>query len=147
MIIDMCSLTKPDSAAGDTLHRQRGERSCDECRAAVNTYQRNRRAQGVIPGRKYQVWSWYRLRWDAYLGLLSSQGQACGVCGQAFGQGRAPHIDHDHSCDHADKGRKSCSTCVRGILCQRCNTGMAVLEDPDRLHRALAYLERAGGRR
>jgi hypothetical protein len=72
----------------------------------------------------------------------------CWICGQACspGGGRSLHwqkptIDHDHDCCNQRNG--SCGRCVRGMLCQNCNTGVARFKDnPDLLRAAADYLER-----
>lgn len=71
----------------------------------------------------------YGLTSSAYDDLLQGQGGGCAVCH------RAPHearmcVDHDHA-----TGR------IRGILCSRCNTGIAYLGDTsDLVLRAAIYL-------
>ena len=39
----------------------------------------------------------------------------------------AVSIDHDHTC--CKSGRGSCGKCVRGILCNQCNTALGLLQD------------------
>ena len=73
---------------------------------------------------------------------LASQGGRCANPGcrtdNPGGKGRF-HIDHDHDC--CPKG-KSCSKCIRGLLCHDCNTGMGLLGDSvERLEGAVAYLK------
>jgi hypothetical protein len=51
------------------------------------------------------------------------------------------HVDHDHACC---PGTRSCGKCIRGMLCNRCNTGLGMfLDDPNRLRHAASYLESA----
>lgn len=59
----------------------------------------------------------------------------CWICktDEPGGTGRW-HIDHDHRCC---PGSYSCGKCIRGILCARCNVGLAMLGD------SLANVERA----
>jgi len=80
---------------------------------------------------------------EGYRALLASQDGRCAACGSSDPQ--ASHgqfgIDHDHSCC---PGKKSCGKCVRGLLCNGCNTALAhVKDDPERLRQLIAYLERS----
>ncbi|OSC65727.1 hypothetical protein B5181_18445 [Streptomyces sp. 4F] len=50
--------------------------------------------------------------------VLLVQGNKCAICGMSGLDESAMHIDHDHACC---PGRRSCGTCVRGLLCSRCN--------------------------
>ena len=67
--------------------------------------------------------------------LFARQGGVCAICGQpetASKGGRKPRlsIDHDHETGE-----------IRGLLCNRCNTGLGLfLDDPDYLLTAIAYL-------
>lgn len=57
--------------------------------------------------------------------------EICELCG-GFSL-RTMHLDHDHR-----------SGTFRGWLCSFCNTGLGLFfDDPDRLRRAIVYLERA----
>jgi hypothetical protein len=78
----------------------------------------------------------YGLTEAQFAALYASQNGACAICRRPFkgtrkGRGgRPPSVDHCHK-----TGR------VRGLLCGTCNTAIGKLgDDPDRLHRALAYL-------
>ncbi|MGW5504562.1 endonuclease domain-containing protein [Streptomyces rochei] len=50
--------------------------------------------------------------------VLLAQGNKCAICGVPGLADTTMHIDHDHACC---PGRRSCGTCVRGLLCSRCN--------------------------
>src|SRR5690625_6229484 len=54
--------------------------------------------------------------------MLKEQGGICAVCG--IDPDHKWAVDHDHSCC---PGTKSCGRCVRGILCDRCNTAIGTL--------------------
>lgn len=70
--------------------------------------------------------------------LFTSQGNKCAICPRAEPIGRGWAIDHDHDCC---PGRKSCGKCIRGILCQNCNTAIGLMnDDKERMLRAIEYL-------
>lgn len=52
----------------------------------------------------------------------------CNVCSSEIGQGtdRNLHVDHDHKCC---PGKRSCGECVRGVVCNRCNTSIGLYEN------------------
>lgn len=58
--------------------------------------------------------------------LIAGEALACEICRRPFGErwSRAT-IDHDHRCCG---GKRSCGSCVRGILCTTCNTALAGFE-------------------
>src|SRR5262249_33693211 len=74
--------------------------------------------------------------------------------GIAFEELRRMLSEHDGTCDICRRrpARRLCidhchaTMKVRGLLCQRCNTALGLLEDdPERLRAAIGYLERARG--
>jgi hypothetical protein len=65
--------------------------------------------------------------------LLARQGGGCAICRRA---GLPLEVDHDHR--HCP-GRTGCRSCVRGLLCGRCNAGLGLIGDAA-LPRLLAYL-------
>lgn len=99
------------------------------CRPCMRDRQRER-TYG-IPGVRYRQ-------------LLADQGGVCAICKELCGTGRDLAVDHDHACCPGDK---SCSRCVRGLLCGNCNMGIGLLkEDAARLEAAIEYLKVARAR-
>lgn len=78
---------------------------------------------------------YYGISRASFNSILDEQGGVCGVCKKSHWGGRhgTPHVDHDHK-----TGR------VRGILCQKCNIALGMVDDNPSIARSLAnYLERA----
>jgi len=65
---------------------------------------------------------------------LDTQNGICAICWRAPKDGEYLAYDHDHLC-HG--GEKSCSDCLRGLLCRKCNTVLGLLDDN------VVYFERA----
>lgn len=82
-------------------------------------------------GMKKQDW------WD----FMFRQGGACAVCREKPPPGVTLQWDHDHS--HCP-GRAGCRECVRALVCPRCNTHIAIVENTLRFDAApvLSYLEK-----
>lgn len=48
-------------------------------------------------------------------------------------------VDHDHACC---PGKITCGKCIRGLLCNNCNTGISRLDDSvEKLKKAIIYIE------
>ena len=92
---------------------------------------------------------------EQYAGLWDRQRGLCAICRKPLIRSYDPdslvdrkgpradqaHIDHDHGCC---PGRKSCGSCVRGLLCPSCNTGLACFRDKSQLLLAAAtYVARS----
>lgn len=89
-------------------------------------------------GLKYRDWvsslrSNYGMTVGEYELLETAQHGTCAIC-------RQPETVHVHlSVDH---DRQHDKTAIRGLLCGNCNRGIGCLgHDPERLRRAIAYLE------
>jgi hypothetical protein len=67
-------------------------------------------------------WKRHRITENKYNELLSLFNGKCHACQERV----ATNIDHDHSC--CDMPR-SCGKCVRGILCNQCNTALGLMQD------------------
>lgn len=67
---------------------------------------------------------------DAYENAVERFGEKCAICGRAPEEGFHLAIDHSHASGE-----------IRGLLCNRCNTGLGYFEDdPIRLRAAAQYL-------
>jgi len=81
---------------------------------------------------------------DRLIELFRLGGGKCECCGDQLSfldTSKSPHVDHDHACCET-KGL-SCGTCVRGILCYRCNSGLGYFRDSEEnLRNAVEYLSR-----
>lgn len=68
--------------------------------------------------------------------LTGDESPRCGSCGEA---GARLAIDHNH--DHCE-GERGCAHCVRGYLCQPCNTAEGLLRTVERAEQLAAYMRR-----
>lgn len=66
----------------------------------------------------------YGIDRNRYLILWTEQKGECAVCTSSLTE---PYIDHDHAC--CPQKRNCCGECVRGLLCQNCNTAAGLLRD------------------
>ena len=79
----------------------------------------------------------YGITLDVYDKMVEERGGRCDICGQV--PEKRLHVDHDHKCC---PGRRSCGMCIRGLLCQRCNLAIGLLEDDIELFEsAIAYIK------
>lgn len=122
--IDTEAKTATCSICGPVRIRVRSGGRSHQCRTAFNMYR---------SAHKHRLTRAERGR------LLEAQGGVCAIC-----QHSDPNllVDHDHACC---PGRESCGKCVRGLLCQRCNTGLGQFaDDSRRLALAIDYLSAHG---
>lgn len=73
----------------------------------------------------------YNLTLEDYQKMLDDSGGFCEICSKPFDfDNREPCVDHDHV-----------TGIVRGLLCQKCNTGIGMLnDDATILQKAADYL-------
>lgn len=72
-----------------------------------------------------------------YPELFRLQNGLCRICHSPEKNGKKLSIDHCHE-----------TGMIRGLLCNKCNTGIGMFEDnPDLLRAAVAYLEKQNGER
>lgn len=101
---------------------------CVECQKSYNARwaQENR---DKVDGYKQAYREANNVRLRRY-GLTAQQfadlGTSCHICGlDPAGQRQSLAIDHDHGC--CDRVG-SCGKCVRGLLCDRCNIALGMIE-------------------
>lgn len=82
----------------------------------------------------------YHMTLDEYDARLEEQGGGCAACGTTDPGRRRFLVDHDHACCPAGA---SCGECIRGLLCNGCNTALGVLENEEKVAMLMAYLEKA----
>jgi hypothetical protein len=105
---------------------------CKPCRA---DYRRsNPNPQDAAYYRAWHLYSKYGISQGDFEHMLSEQGGVCGICGEK--PERSFAVDHDHSCC---PGKKTCGSCVRGLLCTPCNTRLGVLENEEWRAKAESY--------
>lgn len=106
---------------------------CLECTSLLERYRK------WLPRRSSDGWCYIRhdIKWQRYVEMLVSQGFCCAICKKEFSVNSKRYIDHDHSCCPKD----GCSNCVRGILCHRCNLGLAAIERPGFIEACQKYLK------
>jgi Recombination endonuclease VII len=74
----------------------------------------------------------YSITQGTFDSMLLAQGGCCAICAQPP-NGKGLGVDHDHN-----------NGTVRGLLCDKCNTAIGLLnDDPGLLSTALAYLKKS----
>lgn len=87
---------------------------------------------------KKASYSRYALTDEDFENMLLKQNRSCLICKIRFESRSQAMVDHDHTCC---PGRASCGKCVRGLLCNRCNSAIGFFDDdPDRITVAAQYL-------
>jgi hypothetical protein len=95
-----------------------------------NENERSEKAKGVH--RWAAIYTRYKLTKAEWQTIYDMQHGCCGICGVTQGELSHPlEIDQDLA-----TGK------IRGLLCRKCNSGIALLgDDIERLRRAIGYLE------
>jgi hypothetical protein len=99
-------------------------------RTEYNAYMRKYRIQNPDKIRATEIKRDYGLTPDELLRMIKEQENKCKICSRPPSGKRPLAIDHCHT-----TGR------VRGLLCYRCNLGLAFVESPGLLSAALEYLK------
>lgn len=104
--------------------------------------------RAAICGRCNQKRWRFGLDYARYMEMMQPENRKCGNVGCSNDYTTSNlHIDHDHDCcppgKFSTKTTVSCGACVRGWLCQACNTSLGLLkEDPQRISGLLEWIAR-----
>jgi len=101
---------------------------CKECTLKrVNSYNKTKRPHI----RNNALKRMYGITSDDYNNMLTEQKGVCAICGNGRGD-KHLHVDHCHDTKK-----------VRGLLCQKCNTSIGLLDhNLDTLQKAVLYLQK-----
>lgn len=72
----------------------------------------------------------YGIDLEEYDRMLKAQNGVCAICSKTCKSGKSLAVDHCH-----ETGK------VRGLLCGKCNTGIGLLENEERMIKAIEYLK------
>jgi hypothetical protein len=110
-------------------HREKMEQFWERFRL-YNENERSEKAKEVH--RWAAIYNRYKLTRGEWKALFDKQQSCCAICGAPQAELNHPlEIDQDHA-----TGK------IRGLLCRKCNSGIALLgDDIERLRRAIEYLE------
>lgn len=139
-----CGLSKP---VGDFYKNPKGTQGrdgyCKECRRTRDQARaagRNKEVAAKLAKdphhyRRKKLVALYGITIDQYDAMFCAQGGKCAICRMPESRvlyGKTAHlvVDHNH-----DTGK------VRSLLCHRCNTALAAIEDAGFRAAALNYLE------
>ena len=80
-------------------------------------------------------WKKHGISKEQYIEMMNEYNGKCHSCNDRD----AVSIDHDHNCC---PGPRSCGKCIRGILCNQCNTALGLLQDnKDKIQGLLEYIK------
>lgn len=97
----------------------------------------NARCRGCESPREQLFYRRHQLTKEQYERMYETQN---GICANKKCINKATHIDHSHDCCNS---KNSCGDCVRGILCNWCNTILGFSkDDPEILRAAADYIEK-----
>lgn len=143
---------RKDPVAGEALRKRENERRAawtPEQRERERQWHRDHYKKNPRPPEKSADMHYrhrYGLTLERRAQMVADQGGLCYLCDEPLPTDtRKIHTDHDRSCCPGKK--KSCGSCVRGIACEGCNTGIGSLgDDPDRMRRVADNLEKANAK-
>lgn len=106
-----------------------------ELKRKNNEYKKKAFANDPEKSRWQTIYKKYKLTKYMYEELLAKQNGVCAICSKKPTRTYLS-VDHDHKCC---SGIKTCGKCVRGLLCQSCNSFLGRVDD--NLITAINYLK------
>lgn len=123
----------PPMSNADRARRYR-ERHPDRIKEQQRKWRDANRQYNSDRQRQYQIKAKYGMSLEDYEVMFEAQGRVCAICGtdNPHNRWKVFAIDHCHETGE-----------IRGLLCNKCNRGIGLLDDdPDRLTAAADYLLR-----
>jgi hypothetical protein len=110
--------------------------TCKKCHSEYMTkYYKDNPEKARTLNKIDKNWKRHHLSEEKYNELLSIYDGKCHSCKSNV----ATNIDHDHSCCNK---QRSCGKCVRGVLCNQCNTALGLLsDDRQKIIKLLEYIK------
>lgn len=117
------------------------EKQCEGCSTIFIANQKNRRfCSNCRYDRRKQITDKYNVkRSETRILIIEESHSMCDICGETKPENLLV-IDHDHNCCPP---ARACAICIRGVLCNSCNSGLGNFQDsPFLMSRAIEYLRR-----
>jgi len=141
-VCSVCKISKPFEDFSKRKTIKSGYSSC--CKRCHQNNTRKWKKENSDKVRDTRLKHKFGISLEIYLDMLNKQNGVCAICGKdevilVKGSLRKLAVDHDRKCC---SGQKSCGKCVRGLLCQYCNTALGLFrEDETLLIKAINYIK------
>jgi hypothetical protein len=132
-ICNRCFVEKPLDEDSFFKHRNTKTKFTKQCKVCISSSTKKYREDNseVVLSKKKTQWliTNFKRTDEWYEETLAYQGGHCALC-DSIPEGRRFQVDHDHTCCPTDRAhsRKTCGKCIRGLLCEGCNTRLGYLE-------------------
>lgn len=119
-----------------------GQTRCKLCQKESKICTRRSKGDAKQKDRQYNLKSSYGISVEEYDSLSASQNDLCMVCKKKETK-KMRGVVSRLSVDHCHQAEKNGEMKIRGLLCMKCNTGIAMFNDsPEMLREAANYLEK-----
>lgn len=111
-------------------------RKTEKGKAAVKSAKQKKPEKYKGLERRSHLWLTYQITQENYDDMLCEQGGCCAICERepetATPSKPVLYVDHDHKTEK-----------IRGLLCQKCNSGIGFLnDDVNTLQHAIQYIQK-----